>query len=141
MLVTDAQKTIVQNTFAKVAAIDDTAVLFYQRLFELDPSLRPLFRGAIAEQRRQLILTLGTVVRGLDRFDHLVPLLRSLGRRHAGYAVVNTHYDTFADALLWTLERTLGSDFTSEVNAAWTAVYTQLAMTMKDAAREVLVAV
>ena len=141
-MVTTAQKILVQESFAAVATIaDDAAILFYQRLFELDPSLRPLFRGDMAEQRKKLMQMITAAVKGLDRLDQLVPVVQDLGRRHGGYGVVDKHYDTVAEALLWTLEMGLGRGFTPEVKEAWTAVYTLLATTMKDAAREALVGV
>jgi hemoglobin-like flavoprotein len=141
-MVTTAQKILVQESFAAVATIaDDAAILFYQRLFELDPSLRPLFRGDMAEQRKKLMQMLTAAVKGLDRLDQLVPVVKDLARRHGGYGVVDKHYDTVAEALLWTLEMGLGRGFTPEVKEAWTAVYTLLATTMKDAQREALVAV
>ena len=141
-MVTDAQKTLVQNSFVAVATIaDDAAILFYQRLFELDPSLRALFRGDMAEQRKKLMQMITAAVKGLDRLDQLVPVVKDLGRRHAGYGVADRHYDTVAEALLWTLEMGLGRAFTPEVKDAWAAVYTLLATTMKEAARESLVGV
>ena len=140
-MVTDAQKSLVQNSFATVATIaDDAAILFYQRLFELDPSLRPMFRGDMAEQRKKLMQMITAAVKGLDRLEQLVPVVKDLGRRHAGYGVEDRHYDTVAEALLWTLEAGLGRAFTPEVKDAWVAVYTLLATTMKDAAKESLIA-
>lgn len=141
-MVTNAQKTLVQGSFVKIATIaDDAAVLFYQRLFELDPSLRHMFRGDMAEQRRKLMQMITAAVKGLDRLDQLVPVVQDLGRRHTGYGVQESHYETVGAALLWTLEMGLGRDFTPEMKGAWTAVYTLLATTMKDAAREALVTV
>src|SRR5262245_16623085 len=141
-MVTAAQKTLVQDSFVAVATIaDDAAVLFYQRLFELDPSLRALFRGDMAEQRKKLMQMITAAVKGLDRLDQLVPVVQELGRRHAGYGVVDRHYEVVGEALLWTLEMGLGRAFTPEVRDAWVAVYTLLATTMKDAARKALVAV
>jgi hemoglobin-like flavoprotein len=132
---TPEQKVLVQSTFAKVAPIADTAAaMFYARLFEIDPSLRPLFTTDIADQGRKLMQTLAVAVTGLDRLDELVPAVRQLGVRHARYGVKDHHYDTVAEALLWTLERGLGSDFTPDVKNAWTAVYGVLASTMKEAA-------
>jgi hemoglobin-like flavoprotein len=136
-MVTEAQKTLVQNSFAEIATIaEDAAIFFYQRLFELDPSLRHLFRGDMAEQRRKLMQMITAVVKGLDRLDELVPVVKDLGRRHGGYGVLDKHYDTVGEALLWTLQVGLGRGFTPEVKDAWVAVYTLLATTMKDAARE-----
>ena len=132
---TSEQKVLVQSTFAKVAPIADTAAaMFYTRLFELDPSLRVLFTADLTEQGRKLMQMIAVAVNGLDRLDELVPAVRQLGVRHARYGVQDQHYDTVAEALLWTLQRGLGSDFTPAVKDAWTAVYGVLAATMKEAA-------
>ena len=141
-MVTTAQKTLVQDSFAAVLTIaDDAALLFYQRLFELDPSLRALFPADMAIQRKKLMQMITAAVKGLDRLDQLVPVVKDLGRRHAGYGIADEHYETVGEALLWTLEMGLGRAFTPEVKDAWAAVYTLLATTMQEAAREALVAV
>ena len=141
-MLTVRQKDLVQGTFASIATIaDDAAILFYQRLFELDPSLRPMFRSDMAEQRKKLMQMITAAVKGLDRLDQLVPVVQNLGRRHAGYGVQDSHYDTVGAALLWTLEAGLGRQFTPEVKEAWATVYGLLATTMKDAARDALVSV
>jgi len=141
-MLTVRQKDLVQGTFASIATIaDDAAILFYQRLFELDPSLRSMFRGDMAEQRKKLMQMITAAVKGLDRLDQLVPVVQNLGRRHAGYGVQDSHYDTVGAALLWTLEAGLGRQFTPEVKEAWATVYGLLATTMKDAARDALVSV
>ena len=138
-MLTAAQKTLVQTSFATIVPIaDDAAALFYQRLFELDPSLQAMFRGSMIEQRKKLMQMLTAAVKGLDRLEQLVPVLQDLGRRHAAYGVAEAHYDTVGAALLWTLEMGLGKTFTAEMKAAWTAVYVLLATTMKEAAAEVV---
>jgi hemoglobin-like flavoprotein len=132
---TPEQRSLVQKSFEQVLPIADVAAeLFYGRLFELDPSLRLLFRGDLAVQGRALMSMIKVAVAGLDNLERLVPAVQSLGRRHATYGVTDAHYDTVAAALLWTLERGLGEAFTPEVKAAWVEVYTILATTMKDAA-------
>jgi len=134
---TPQQKQLVQDSFASIAPIaDDAAALFYRRLFDVAPSLQPLFRGDMTEQRRKLMQMLTAAVKGLDQLDQLVPVVKDLGRRHARYGVVDAHYDTVGSALLWTLEKGLGSAFTADVREAWTVVYGLLATTMKEAARE-----
>jgi hemoglobin-like flavoprotein len=141
-MLTIAQKTLVQDSFATIAPIaDDAAALFYRRLFELDPSLQTMFRGDMTEQRKKLMQMITAAVKGLDRLDKLVPVVEDLGRRHAGYGVADKHYDTVGAALLWTLEKGLGAAFTPETKQAWATVYGILATTMKNAANEALVGV
>ena len=133
---TPAEKDLVQTTFAKVFPIAaQAAALFYGRLFELEPSLRPLFKTDLADQGRKLMSMIAFCVKGLDSLDQLVPAVQGLGRRHVGYGVTEAHYDTVGGALLWTLEKGLGPEFTPDVKAAWTSVYVLLASTMKGAAQ------
>ncbi len=132
---TPDQIALIRSSWAGVVPIQEQAAdLFYSRLFELDPSLRRLFKGDMVEQGRKLMMMLGTVVGSLDRLAALVPAVQSLGRRHADYGVKDSHYDTVASALLWTLQQGLGSAFTADVEAAWVSAYTVLAQTMKEAA-------
>jgi len=135
-MMTPEEKALVQSTFAKLVPIaDQAAALFYARLFEMDPGLRPLFRSDMREQGKKLMQMIGACVKGLDALDQLVPIVKDLGRRHAGYGVTDAHYETVGGALLWTLERGLGSAFTPAVKGAWTTVYTVLATTMKAGAQ------
>ena len=129
------QIELVQTSFEKVVPIAATAAdLFYGRLFEIDPTLRPMFPFDLSEQKHKLMHMLTVVVRGLNRLDQLVPAVQQLGARHATYGVKAEHYATVASALLWTLETGLGPDFTPEVKEAWVAAYTILATTMQAAA-------
>ena len=133
MSITDQQITLVQNTFEKVAGIPDTvASLFYTRLFELDPSLKPMFKGDLTEQGRKLMQVMAYAVRALRDLDKVIPAVQALGQRHVGYGVKLEHYNTVGTALLWTLEQGLGSDFTPEVKAAWAAIYGLLVQTATE---------
>lgn len=130
------QKDLVQSSFALVVTIAGQAAdLFYDRLFEIDPELRSLFKSDLSEQKKKLMQMLVAAVRGLDDLDALVPVVRDLGARHHGYGVRDEHYDTVATALLWTLEQGLGEAFTPETREAWVEVYGILAATMKSGAR------
>ena len=136
--VTPDQKILVQESFALVEPIAETAAeLFYNRLFEIDPALRPMFHGDIHDQGRKLMEMLTIAVRGLDRLDAIVPAVQALGRRHVAYGVRPKDFDTVATALLWTLEQGLGDAFTPETRDAWAAVYGLLAGVMKAAMAEV----
>lgn len=136
-MLTPEQVTLVRETWSQVVPISDKAAeLFYGKLFELDPALKPMFTGDMTEQGQKLTRMIGIVVDGLDKLDEIIPAVQDLGVKHLGYGVMNSHYDTVGEALLWTLGQGLGDAFTTEVMSAWTDVYTLLANTMKDAARE-----
>lgn len=127
---------LVQSSFRKIVPIaDQAAALFYARLFELDPALRSLFRGNIEEQGRKLMSMLAMTVASLDRLDSLVPAIRALGARHNHYGAIEEHYASVGAALLWTLEKGLGPEFTPAVASAWTQTYTLLANIMIAAQR------
>jgi len=135
--VTPAQIKLVQETWSRVEPMkEEAAQLFYSRLFESDPSLKPLFKGDIREQGRKLMTMIGLAVNGLTRLDAIIPAVQELGRRHADYGVQPAHYATVASALLWTLERGLGPQFTTEVREAWTTAYSVLATTMQHGAAQ-----
>jgi len=137
-MITPTQKRLVQDSFGLVVPIAPTAAaLFYQRLFEIDPTVRPMFKGDIGEQGKKLMQALALAVKSLDRPEALMPVLQDLGRRHAKYGVTDAHYDTVGAALIWTLEKGLGERFTADVREAWVAVYQVVATTMKIAANEV----
>ncbi len=133
-MITEQQITLVQSSFKQVVPIADVAAdLFYTRLFDLDPALRPLFRGNMKEQGRKLMQMLSVAVNGLNSLDRIVPAIQDLGKRHVAYGVREKDYHTVGTALLWTLEQGLGSEFTPEVKEAWTAVYTLVATTAIEA--------
>jgi hemoglobin-like flavoprotein len=135
--VTPAEIHLVKDSFRKIVPIADQAsALFYARLFELDPSLRPMFRGDMAEQGRKLMTMIATAVASLERLDTIVPAIRQLGARHAAYQVTEEHFATVGAALLWTLEKGLGPEFMPEVRAGWSTTYSLLANVMIEAARD-----
>jgi hemoglobin-like flavoprotein len=124
---TPADVALVQSSFDKVKPIaDDAAALFYGRLFEIAPEVKPLFKGDIKEQGRKLMATLAVVVNGLDNLPSILPAASALAKKHVGYGVKPGHYTPVGAALLWTLERGLGAAWTPQLAAAWTGAYTTL---------------
>ncbi len=128
---------LVQASFKKVLPIADKAmVIFYEKLFEINPSVQSLFpsdKAQMGQQRNKLRNMLAAAVAGLSNLQKLVPILQGLGKRHATYGVEPSHYDEVGSALLSTLEAGLGDDFTPEVRQAWTDVYGVMAQTMIEA--------
>lgn len=129
--------TLVKTSWEKVKPITETAAeLFYGKLFEIDPSLKSMFPADMKEQGKKLMAMINTAVNALDKLETIVPAVQDLGKRHVDYGVKDEHYDTVAEALIWTLSQGLGDDFTDDVKNAWVETYTILATTMKEAAKE-----
>jgi len=121
---TPEQIKAIQESFAKVAPISEqAATLFYGRLFEIDPALKPLFHSDMKEQGRKLMATLAVVVNSLNNLGAVLPAASALAKRHVAYGVKPAHYTPVGEALLWTLRQGLGAAWTSELAAAWTAAY------------------
>ena len=132
---TPMQVQLVRASFQLVEPIAGKAAeLFYTRLFAAQPQLRAMFRGDMHAQGAALMRMIAAAVRQLDRPEVLMPLLRSLGVRHAGYGVHAAHYDMVGEALVATLREGLGEAFTPDVEDAWIAMYTVVSNTMQDAA-------
>ncbi|MEL6587197.1 MAG: globin family protein [Pseudomonadota bacterium] len=132
----EQQITLVQDSFAKVVPIKDTAAeLFYADLFETAPEVKPYFANSdMSQQGSKLMATLGVVVNGLRDLDKIVPVAKDLAVRHIDYGVKAEDYDKVGASLLRTLEKGLGDAFTPDVEEAWTTAYGTLSTVMKDAA-------
>lgn len=129
------QIDMIQASFKKVAPISDVAAgIFYARLFEIAPEVKPMFKGDISEQGKKLMTTLGVVVNGLKDLDKIVPVAQQLAVKHIDYGVKAEHYAPVGEALIYTLDKGLGDDFTPELKAAWLEAYTILSGVMIDAA-------
>ncbi len=116
--------TLVRSSWKRVESIAPAAAaLFYENLFSADPALKPLFKGDITQQGQRLMQMIGAAVDKLDELPALVPVLESLARRHVGYGVRESHYQTVGAALLKTLDQGLGEHFTPAVRDAWVGVY------------------
>ena len=132
---TPHQIEIVKLSFAKIMPFKDQAAeLFYCRLFELDPSLRLMFKSDMTEQKQKLMVAIALVVTNLEKMDSLLPTVRELGRRHKTYGVRNRQYEIVGAALLWTLEIGLGTGWTDDLAEAWKNAYGRVAKAMIEGA-------
>lgn len=121
---TPEQVTLVQQSFSKVAPISEqAAVIFYDRLFEVAPTVRAMFPNEMTEQRKKLMAALAAAVNGLSNLEAILPAASALAKRHVNYGAKPEHYPVVGGALLWTLEKGLGEAWTTDVAAAWTAAY------------------
>jgi hemoglobin-like flavoprotein len=130
-LLTRDECRLVQASFAEIEPIaHDVAAMFYGRLFELNPGLRPLFKSDMKQQGVQLMEKLAVAVHGLEAPESIAPLVGALGRRHGGYGVTPADYDTACEALLWSFSEAMGAAFSSELRAAWRAAFQTLSVEM-----------
>ena len=133
---TPEQIHLVKDSWAKLLPVqEDAAEIFYHRLFDIHPEVKPYFKGNMKEQGKKLITMIDTTVSSLDNLDALMKPLKQSGKAHEGYDVKPEDYDKVSDALLWTLEKELGDDFTAETSEAWAVAYTVISSVMIDGAR------
>jgi len=132
---TPEQKSLVKETWAMVLPIQEKAAdLFYTRLFEQYPEVRPMFKGDMQVQGEKLMKMLDQAVGSLDNVEALIEPLKAAGKAHKGYGVAEGDYQKVAASLLWTLEQGLGDAYTDDVKEAWTVTYTTLAGVMIEGA-------
>jgi hemoglobin-like flavoprotein len=132
---TPDQRRLVKQTYEPVREMaGPLALLFYGRLFELDPPARRLFHNDLALQGRKLMDTLDLLVASLDDFEAVRGRLSSLGERHRGYGVRSDQYATLVTAFLWALGQALGPDFDAPARDAWRAVLTAVSSAMQEGA-------
>ena len=119
---TSGEIDLVQSSFAKIVPIADlVAELFYKRLFEIAPEVRPLFHDDLRNQGRKLMATLSLVVGSLKNFDAVMPAVKALAVKQLGFGIVQAHCAHAGEAMIWTLEKGLGDGFSAETKRAWLA--------------------
>ena len=129
------QVALVQESFEKVAPLGTkVAEIFYSELFAIDPSLRGMFKGDLQAQYGKLLAVLATVVRGLHTPEKIQKAAENLAVRHLDFGVKPEHYTYVGNALLRTLKKGLGDEFTPELREAWIGAYRLIAQVMKAAA-------
>lgn len=124
MTLTTRQIELIQSAIPVITSnAEAVAAAFYAQLFAIDSTLRPMFRGDMAEQGRKLMTMLGAALNNVNKLDTLHPALQSMGRRHIAYGVEKYHYGVVGQALINTLEMAFGAAFTMEVRTAWVTLY------------------
>jgi hemoglobin-like flavoprotein len=137
---TKTQIQLVQESFSRLIPNGDDALeiffseIFYQRLFEANPNFKLMFTTDLAVQGQKLLGMLRMVVTNLEQPAAFLQEAKDLGVKHLEYSVKNVDYNAVGTAMIWTLEATLGEDFTADVREAWVLAYTLLAQTMTKAA-------
>ncbi|MEM6995269.1 MAG: globin domain-containing protein [Myxococcota bacterium] len=144
----ETKRQAIVESFRLVVPIADTAAdLFYNRLFELRPAYRELFKPDLRRQKNKLITMLAFIVKSLDyrdaqwaervaENDDLFYVVLAMGKRHFElYKIPPDSFEPVGEALLWTLEQGLGEAFTPRVRRAWVEIYGALSATMRLSSR------
>ena len=135
MTLTTAQIDLIRESFRRLQPDVETASgLLYERLFEIAPELRAMFRSDMAEQGMQFMSTLGVILQHLDDPETLRPHLEHLAQGHAAYGVKAEHFEPMGQALIWSMRKTMGENFPEGAAAAWKAAYELLAREMVEMA-------
>ncbi|MBX2929787.1 MAG: hypothetical protein KF852_18280 [Saprospiraceae bacterium] len=130
---TSTQITLVKNSWRLLRQVSPELLVdtFYSKLFFDHPELRRMFPKKMDEQYQKLYDMLAAIVHRLENLESFRQEITDMARRHDGYGVRPGHYAMVGSALLWTLEKALGTDWTAETAAAWTACYGVLAEQMQ----------
>ena len=127
---------LLKRTFRKIEPIaQQTGELFYGHLFEVDPSIRPLFKGDMTAQAKMLMTVIGLTIQSLDQLEKVMPELEAIGRRHIGYGTMPADFDKFGGSLVWAFQQSLGDEWTAEVQTAWIEAFDFIRKNMKQAVR------
>ena len=129
------QIQLVQRTFEQQVrpVSQEAGEMLYLRLFEMEPSLKPLFKGDMKRQAEMVMTAIGLAIQSLDQPEQVKTATKELGIRHYTYGVQPAYYNIFGAALIWALEQVMGPDFTPEIKEAWTEAYAVLSQAMRDA--------
>src|SRR5262245_1627811 len=134
---TNRQIELIENSWDFVLMNNTEAgMIFYNKLFELDPSLRQLFKEDIKSQSQKLVSLITFAVHKLNNLDEIMNDVKALGARHRGYRVKPDHYAKVGEALLITLELGSGSNWNEECREAWISLYSTLSKIMIEASAE-----
>jgi nitric oxide dioxygenase len=124
LTLTPQQRALVKHTFTHIAPNHDiVARLFYDKLFEIAPDLRPMFTHSMDLQRAKVMQMLAALVAAMDDPSHFTRMARELGKRHVDYGVMRDQYALVGQALMWALEEASPDVMTPAALDAWHAAY------------------
>jgi methyl-accepting chemotaxis protein len=132
----DLDLEALETSFDLVAPRGDELMdLFYGRLFEAAPAVRPLF--AATDLQRQKTMLLGSLIllrKSLRNLDPIVPKLRELGARHVAYGARPEHYAVVGEVLIASMAELADKAWRSEYAAAWGQAFSLVAEAMLEGA-------
>jgi hemoglobin-like flavoprotein len=137
-MIAERRRLVIESWKLLAPNAEQAGAAIYRRLFEIDPTLRPLFAGTLMDGQVQKVVTMmDLIVQWLDVPERLVPVLKQLGERHAKYGVQDEHYGKMNTAILGALEEGLGDKFTIDVRSAWTEALVLISSLMRRGAAKI----
>lgn len=128
---TERQILLVKNSWSyAIVRSEEAGLLFYDRLFEIAPELKSLFKTEPRDQARKLISMVTLMVSNLQKLGEIMDEIKSLAIRHRKYGVDPAYYRIVGAAFLWTLQQGLKEKWTEELEEAWADAYTIISDTM-----------
>ena len=127
-----------ENSFDLIAPRGEELVdVFYARLFETAPAVKPLFaRTDLQKQKAMLLATLVLLRKSLRDLEAIAPKLRQLGARHVAYGALPEHYPVVAEVMLASMAEVDGDAWTQDIEAAWAGALGLVATAMLEGAAE-----
>lgn len=123
---------LIKKSWTILEKIDPIIIgdIFYSKLFFANPELRKMFPQDMEGQYKKLVDMLDTIVTRLENLDELKGDIVAMAKRHEDYGVKPEHYNLVGKALLYTLQKGLGKQWTDEIRSAWINCYSILSGTM-----------
>lgn len=109
---------------------DLAASVFYENLFQIDPSLRPMFGEELTEQSNKALFAFGAIVAQIHDIDVCREMTRELAVRHVAYGVLPEHYASVGGAVIKTVEMVMDDAMTDEIARCWQNAYDAVAAVM-----------
>lgn len=127
---------LLESSFDLVAPRGDELMdIFYARLFEAAPAVKPLFAGGDIQRQKQMLLgTLVLLRKSLRNLEAIVPKLEALGARHVAYGAKTEHYMVVGEVLIASLAEIAGDAWSAEHELAWAAAFAVVADAMLNGA-------
>ena len=131
-MLTKKEISLIKKTWTTIRKINPAIIgdVFYTKLFYDNPELRKMFPKNMEEQYKKLVDMLNIIIARLEKLDELKGEITNMAKRHVDYGVKPEHYNMVGTALLWTLQKTLGKEWTDDIRAAWINCYAVLSGTM-----------
>ncbi|MHA2099340.1 MAG: globin domain-containing protein [Candidatus Kariarchaeaceae archaeon] len=120
---TSDEIALIKSSWAKIQ--DDKKKvrnLFYEKIFEIEPEAKPLFRESFLTYDA-LPDSFLFMFKHFEHLDDVIPEIKRLGLKHKTYGVKKKHYSVGQTALLWTFKQLLKAEFTDEMMISWAKLF------------------